>query len=126
MKLHLDSSGAQNVFTACGDGFVEINKTTRYDRGVIVLADRIIEDWGQGGVSGLSAHDISQLAALAPAIVLLGTGSRQRFPSPSQLRPLIEAQIGYEVMDLAAACRTYNLLAGEGRKVAAALLFDRP
>lgn len=126
MKLHLDSSGAQNVITACGDGYVEINKTTRYDRGVIVLGDRIIADWGQGGVSGLSVEDISQLAALDPGIVLLGTGSRQRFPSPAKLRPLIEAQIGYEVMDLAAACRTYNLLAGEGRKVAAALLFDRP
>ena len=124
MKLHLDSSGAQNVFTAYGDGFVELNKTSRYDRGVIVLADRVIENWGQGGVSGLSLEDISQLAALTPAIVLLGTGSRQRFPSPAQLRPLIAAQIGYEVMDLIAACRTYNLLAGEGRKVAAALLFD--
>lgn len=126
MKLHLDLGGGQNRFTACGDGFVELNKSSRYERGVIVLADRVIESWGQGGVAGLSVEDIRELAALAPAIVLLGTGGRQRFPAPALLRPLIEAQIGFEVMDLAAACRTYNLLAGEGRKVAAALLFDRP
>jgi uncharacterized protein len=126
LKLQLDFNGARNVFTAHGDGFVELNKTSRYERGVIVMADRIIENWGSGGVSGLAADDIAQLAALAPGIVLLGTGRRQRFPSPALLRPLIEAQIGYEVMDVSAACRTYNLLTGEGREVAAALLFDRP
>ena len=126
MKLRLDSNGAQNIFTAYGDGFVELNKSSRYERSIIVLADRVIDNWGQGGVSGLSSEDIRQLAALAPAIVLLGTGSRQRFPSATLLRPLIEAQVGYEVMDLMAACRTYNLLAGEGRRAAAALLFDRP
>lgn len=126
MKLHVESGGAQNIFTSYGYGFVELNKSSRFERGVIVLADRVIENWGQGGVSGLCADDISQLVALAPGIVLLGTGSRQRFPAARILRPLIEAQVGYEVMDLAAACRTYNLLAGEGRKVAAALLFDPP
>lgn len=124
MKLRLDSNGAQNVVTAYGDGFVELNKTSRYESGVIILADRIIENWGQGGVSGLTVDDISQLAALTPEVVLLGTGTRQRFPSPALLRPLIEARIGYEVMDMAAACRTYNLLSSEGREVAAALLFD--
>lgn len=126
MKLHLDSNGAQNVFTAYGEGFVELNKSSRHERGLIVLADRVIENWGQGGVRGLSAADIDQLVALAPGILLLGTGIRQRFPALTVLRPLIEARIGYEVMDVPAACRTYNLLTSEGRNVAAALLFDRP
>lgn len=61
---------------------------------------------------------------LAPEVVIVGTGARQRFPAPQLLRPLIEAGIGFEVMDLAAACRTYNILASEGRAVAAALLLD--
>jgi uncharacterized protein len=125
VKLHLQSSDAQNLFTACGDGFVELNKQSRHERGLIVLTDRVVENWGQGGVAGLSIDDMAQVAALEPAIVLLGTGSRQVFPPPAVLRPLIEARIGYEVMDVGAACRTYNLLAGEGRRVAAALLFDR-
>jgi uncharacterized protein len=56
--------------------------------------------------------------------VLLGTGARQRFPAPRLLRPLIEAGIGCEVMDLAAACRTYTILVAEGRRVAAALLIE--
>lgn len=125
MKLRLDSGSAQNLVTACGGGFVELNKTSRYQCSLIVLAERVIENWVQGGLAELCSEDIRRVAALSPAIVLLGTGSRQRFPPPAVLRPLIEANIGYEVMDLGAACRTYNLLAGEGRKVAAALLFDR-
>ncbi len=125
MKLHLQSSDAQNLFTACGDGFVELNKQSRHERGLIVLTDRIIENWGRSGVAGLSSDDIAEVAALKPAIVLLGTGSKQTFPPHAVLRPLIDAQIGYEVMDVGAACRTYNLLAGEGRSVAAALLFDQ-
>lgn len=125
MKLRLDSGSAQNVITACGDGYVEINKTSRYECGLIVLAEQVIENWVPGGVAELRVEDLSQVVALSPAIVLLGTGSRQRFPSPAVLRPLIDANIGYEVMDIGAACRTYNLLASEGRKVAAALMFDR-
>jgi uncharacterized protein len=57
-------------------------------------------------------------------VVLLGTGWRQRFPAPALMRPLMDERIGYEIMDLPAACRTYNILMAEGRYVAAALLFD--
>jgi len=64
------------------------------------------------------------LRDLKPEVVVVGTGTRQRFPSPQVLRPLIEANIGYEIMDLAAACRTFNILATEGRAVVAALVFD--
>ena len=62
------------------------------------------------------------LLELKPAIVLLGTGAAQRFPMPALARRLTTAQVGLEVMDTAAACRTYNILAAEGRRVAAALL----
>jgi uncharacterized protein len=64
------------------------------------------------------------LAGLDREIVLLGTGRLLRFPRPELLRPLVQAGVGVEVMDVQAACRTYNILASEERKVAAALLFD--
>lgn len=126
LKLHLESRGGRNVFTAYGEDFVELNKVTRYEHSVVVLPDSVIEDWGRAGFAGLVADDFARLAALEPGIVLLGTGTQQRFPSPQLLRPLIEARIGFEIMDVHAACRTYNILTGEGRLVAAALLFDAP
>ena len=67
---------------------------------------------------------LARLAGLGTEIVILGTGLRQRFPAPQLLRPLMQARIGFEVMDLGSACRTYNLLVAEHRAVAAALLFD--
>jgi uncharacterized protein len=72
----------------------------------------------------LEEADLRRLLDFSPELVLLGTGPRQRFPRPALLRPLIEARVGFEVMDLQAACRTFNILVGEGRRVAAALLFD--
>jgi len=65
----------------------------------------------------------ARLAALAPELVVFGSGPRLRFPAPALLRPLIDARIGIETMDTAAACRTYNVLLAEGRSVVAALLF---
>ena len=67
---------------------------------------------------------MEKLTGLGTEIILLGTGNRLRFPSGALLRPFAKAGIGLDVMDLPAACRTYNILAAEGRKVAAALLFD--
>jgi uncharacterized protein len=67
---------------------------------------------------------IESLLALAPELVLIGTGQKQKFPGASILQPLIHAQIGYEIMDTGAACRTYNVLAGEGRKIVAGLILQ--
>ena len=67
------------------------------------------------------AH-VDQLVAAQPEVVLLGTGSRIRFPASAVLRPLIDARIGYEIMDTGAACRTYGVLLAEGRQVLAALI----
>ena len=76
----------------------------------------------RGGFDGLTAEDFSGLLASAPEIVLLGTGPTLRFPHPRLTRALTDARIGLEVMDTPAACRTFNILAAEGRKVLAALL----
>jgi len=123
LKLHLSNISGINLFTGYGEGYVMVNRQ-RYAQNLVVLGDRIVSDWQPGGFDDLSAEDFSRLAGLKPEIVLLGTGARLRFPHPELTRALYEARIGLEVMDLKAACRTYNILAAEERKVAAALLFS--
>ena len=123
MKLHLDNPASRNLVTGHGAGYVAINHR-QYASSLILLPDRIVEPWGAGGFAALTESDFEEIQALGPEILLLGTGNRQRFPAPSLFRPLIEARIGYEVMDLPAACRTFNILMAEGRLVAAALLIE--
>ncbi|HEB96967.1 MAG TPA: hypothetical protein ENI96_11125 [Sedimenticola thiotaurini] len=94
-----------------------------FRRSLVLLSDRILPDWRPDHFDRLEPRDLDLLIGLEPDLVLLGTGSRQRFPDPSLYRGLIDAGIGLEAMTTAAACRTYNILAGEGRRVAAALLF---
>lgn len=123
MKLHLDNPTSRNLVTGYGAGYVAINHR-QYQTSLILLPDRIVEPWGGGGFEALAESDFEALRALGPEILLLGTGNRQRFPAPHLLRPLIDAHIGCEVMDLPAACRTFNILMAEGRLVAAALLIE--
>jgi uncharacterized protein len=80
--------------------------------------------WAPGGFEGLCEADFSQLLNLQPELVVFGSGSRLRFVSPQLQRALMSARVGVETMDTAAACRTYNVLLAEGRRVVAALLFD--
>ena len=123
MKLHLSNISGSNTFTGYGEGYVMVNQT-RYERSLVVLPGQVLADWRPEGFDALGAADFVRLAELAPESVLLGTGSRLRFPRPELTRALHEARIGLEVMDLQAACRTFNILAAEDRKVAAALLFS--
>ena len=97
-----------------------------YGQSLVVLPKRMLAAWGPDSAADLRAGDFEAIARLAPEIVLLGTGRQQRFPSPDLYRCLIEKGTGLEIMDTAAACRTYNILASEGRRVAAALLMIEP
>ncbi len=123
MKLKLADTDGWNTITAYGEGYVNINGIRRQGN-VVVLPDRLVDGWTQAGPGSLTVADFELLAGLDAEIFLLGTGGRQRFPGAHLLRPLIGARKVLETMDLPAACRTYNVLAGEGRKVAACLLFD--
>jgi len=113
----------QNAFTGYGPGYVQVNDD-RHVRSLVVLPDRLITDWPATGFDSLVAAHLAPLAELGLEILLLGTGSVIRFPRPEILRPLIDARIGVEVMDVPAACRTYNILVAEDRKVGAALLLE--
>lgn len=123
MKLHQDQPTDINTVTGYGIDHVLINKI-RHDGNLLLTADRIVSGWAPGGFTGLAVEDLSEASALGVEILLIGTGRKQRFPAHALLRPLIERRIGFEIMDLAAACRTFNVLVGEGRSVGAALLFD--
>jgi len=121
VKLHASRPSGVNTITGYGDGYVMLNGARR-ETSVVVLADRI-EDWTTRSFDELSAADFEFLRELNVEIVLLGTGPRQRFPHPRLTAALAQAGVGLEVMDVQAACRTYNILVAEERKVAAALLF---
>lgn len=123
MKLQLARSEGWNTFTAYGEGYVSVN-AVRHSSNLIVLPDRLINGWTSASFETLALSDFELLAGLDAEIVILGTGRVLRFPHPELLGPLMRVRKGLEVMDTHAACRTYNVLAGEGRKVAAALIFS--
>jgi uncharacterized protein len=123
VKLHLSVFSEQNMFTGYGAGYVMVNKT-RHDQSLIVLPDRLIENWDAKTFEQLTTEHFEFVLSLQPEMVLFGTGATLRFPHPTLTRTLIESRIGVEVMDTAAACRTYNILTAEGRRVAAALLIQ--
>lgn len=123
MKLHLNNSTEINLFTSHGPGFVKINQV-EYRNSLVVLPNRLINPWGPATFAELSDAHFAELTDLGVEILLLGTGQKLRFPAPALLQSLIAAQIGLEVMDTLAACRTYNILANEDRKVGVALLIE--
>lgn len=121
MKLHLENDASRNTITAYGTGWIEVNRQ-RHAGAVLVQPQGELIVWGVSDFDALAAAHFAQVADLAPEVVLLGTGVRQRFPHPALLAGLAQARIGIEVMDTGAACRTYNILMGEGRRVLAALI----
>lgn len=122
MKLQAERPQGQNSITAYGPGFVTINAQT-YRHSLIVGHDRSPVDWPPLNIETLSGEHLSGLERGCD-VILLGTGAHQRFPQRSLLRPFFEKRIGVEVMDTAAACRTYNVLLAEGRAVVAALIIE--
>lgn len=96
----------------------------RYECSVIVSSSGTLRAWGPARWQDLAEPHFTMLADEAPEVVLFGSGRRLRFVAPALLRTLIERGIGVETMDTMAAARTYNILAGEGRRVVAALLLE--
>ena len=113
--------GGELIIRAYGDGVVTVGEK-HYRRSIIVTRERLIPDWRPQRLEQLSAADLEVVRAQDPDIVLLGTGSGIHFPPPALTATLLQAGIGVEIMDTAAACRTYNILRAEERKVAAAML----
>ena len=119
MKLHLNQNLNQNRFTAYSETSVSINKQ-EYTPPLLVSAERL-ETWQVADFAALQASDFEALLAWEPEVVLLGTGTGQKFPHPRLTAALLAAGVGVEVMTTQAACRTFNILADEDRRVVAAL-----
>ncbi|MGD9944962.1 MAG: Mth938-like domain-containing protein [Burkholderiaceae bacterium] len=121
MKLHADTQTSLNTFTGYGPGFVEINGQ-RHEGSLLVMPEGLLAPWPAAGFESLEPAHFEALLGHRPELVLLGTGGRQRFPHPRLTAALAAARIGVDTMDTPAACRTYNILMAEGRRVLAALL----
>ena len=121
MKLHTDSPTDMNTVTAYGPGWIEINRE-RFEGAVLVMPESEVVAWPVQDFDALTAEAMEGLLEYSPELVLLGTGATQRFPHPAFGAALMRAGVGLDVMDTQAACRTYNILMSEGRRVLAALL----
>ena len=122
MKFHL-STFAGHVVTGSGPGWIRVG-TSEHRTNLVLTPSTVHEGWAPAGFSGLTDADFAALLEAEPEVVLFGTGRAIRFPHPRLTQALTTAGVGLEVMDTAAACRTYNILAAEGRRVTAALLLE--
>jgi len=122
VKLQPSARTHLNTFTGYGEGYVMVNGE-RHAASLLVQPERL-QPWPVSAFAALAEAHFAALAALGPEVVLLGTGGRLRFPHPKLSAPLARAGIGLEVMDVQAACRTYNILMAEERRVLAALILE--
>ena len=126
MKLQPDKLDVQSIL-GYGPGWVGLGRNgvgEKIERSVIIGSRGELIEWNCASFQDLKVEHFDQLAGYHPELVLFGSGTRLRFPPPAFLRRLMAQRIGMETMDTLAACRTYNILAAEGRYVMAALLIE--
>jgi uncharacterized protein len=124
VKLQADNQPTLNTVSAYGVNFIEIN-AVRYESSLLLMPEGPVLDWGCASFEELKPANFQEIADKKPALVILGSGKKIKFPKPELIAPLIQAKIGIETMDLQAACRTYNVLMAEGRNVLAALIIEK-
>jgi uncharacterized protein len=121
MRFAQDTQGTSNVIRRYGESDLWVGDT-RHVSSVIITANAIVP-WQATRVDDLKPTDLDPILALDPELILLATGREQRFPPPPVLYHALTRHVGIEVMNLGGACRTYNVLIGDGRRVALAALF---
>jgi uncharacterized protein len=121
MQFTRETAGEAHAIVACTDEEVRLRDRS-YRGSLIVTRGAVVEGWRPPAPEALAIADFDTLLALEPEVVLLGTGSRQRLPPPQLYAAFADRGIGLEVMDNRAACRTFNVLLGEFREVAVALI----
>ena len=122
MKLQPDQSDVQSI-SGYGPGWIAVDGQ-RIEHSVLVGWSGLRVDWHCASFGHLTGEHFARQADIDAELVIFGSGDRIRFPKPAWLEPLMAKRIGLETMDTMAACRTYNILSGEGRKVVAALLVE--
>ena len=121
MKLSIDYNTSRYTIMAYETGSVTINNN-QYSQSLIVTPEALICPWEACSPEQLNRNHIEALIDMKPEIILLGTGKTLSFPHPSLISIAMQQGIGFEVMDTGSACRTFNVLASEDRKVMAAIL----
>ena len=125
MELQLEIHQSGYCVGSFVDNVVLIGKV-RYTSSLIVTPKQVVRDWPPQHPDQLTIDDLGMILALEPELILVGTGNALRFPDSVILKGVIRAGIGIDFMDSPAVCRTYNILAAEGRHVAAGIIIDRP
>ena len=123
MKFQPDTPSGVNVISRHEPGRVWVGGSP-FQTSLLVPWEGAVLPWDAAGFDGLTPAHFERIVALEPELVIFGSGRRLRFAHPSLLRSLIERRIGFETMDTAAACRTYNVLVGKGRSAVAALILE--
>lgn len=121
MQLTLEHPDHEFFLRGADGGSALVNER-RLESSFVLAPDRLVEDWAVADVGTLGADDLAPVLALKPEVVLLGTGEAQVFPSAAVMAACLSQGVGLEVMSNAAAARTFNVLAGEGRRVVAAFI----
>ena len=124
MKFQPEHSSAQSI-TGYGPGWISVG-AEKISHSLILGSSGLRLDWACARFEDLTPAHFAQLAELDAELIIFGSGARGRFAPAQWLQPLMLRRIGIETMDTPAACRTYNILAGEGRNVIAALLLEQP
>lgn len=125
MKLTDDSNARLNLVRSYAPGEIRIGEDI-YRSSCLLRADAIVSDWRPRTIDDLESGDLDAILALEPEIVIVGSGTKQKFPPYSLLANILARGIGCEVMDTGAACRTYNVLISEDRRAVAALFLTDP
>lgn len=123
MELNLERPG-DYLFVRRGDARSVTVVDRVLTRSFVLARETLLEDWPVADVSAIADAHVEAILALQPEVVLLGTGARQRFPAAAVMAAFLQRRVGIEVMDNAAASRTYNVLVGEGRRVVAAFILE--
>jgi uncharacterized protein len=121
MKLHLTQADGKQLITGYSKEWISINNLV-YPQSLVVLPDELLLNWDVSDFDSLNQENFECLLTYQPEVILLGTGSTHRFIRLHLIQALAAANIPVECMTTDAACRTYNILMAEGRKVAAALI----
>ena len=124
MELQLENQPSGYRVSSFVDNAVVIGEV-RYAASLIVTPEQVVPDWPPQHLDQLTVDDLGMILALGPELILVGTGNALRFPDSVILKGVMRAGIGIDFMDSRAACRTYNILAAEGRRVAAGVIINR-
>jgi len=123
MKFAEDHNSANYKISGYDHGSIGINGLA-HNQSLVISPMELLSPWKPEKYEDLKAEDLDEIYAFKPEIIILGTGLKQRFPSSEILRRLAKEQIGYEIMDTQAACRTFNILMAEDRTVVAGMFLE--